>query len=190
MKTFFTSDLHFGHTNVIKFDDRPYATAEDMEEALIGNWNKKVSQEDRIYILGDMFYKCTGEQVRRILKTLHGQKYLIRGNHDRWSNVEENRVLLFGVADYLKAAIELEDGTTRGVVLCHYFIPFYERHYHNGIMLHGHSHVTREYEEEERLKRELNDRGLCCEAYNVGCMHWNYEPVTLDEILASGKYEA
>jgi len=33
---------------------------------------------------------------------------------------------------------------------------------------------------------ELNRRGVRAEIYNVGCMYWGYEPVTLDEILAHG----
>ena len=34
---------------------------------------------------------------------------------------------------------------------------------------------------------KLNAEGIRNEIYNVGCMYWNYEPVTLDEIIAHGK---
>ena len=37
--------------------------------------------------------------------------------------------------------------------------------------------------QEELIKRSLAANGFETRAYNVGCMHWNYEPVTLDEIL-------
>ena len=40
---------------------------------------------------------------------------------------------------------------------------------------------------EQEIARNLNERGFRNEIYNVGCMHWNYEPVTLDEILATRK---
>ena len=53
-KIFFTSDLHFGHKNIIRFDNRPFSTVEEMDEALIRNWNAKVSDEDTVYVLGDI----------------------------------------------------------------------------------------------------------------------------------------
>lgn len=48
--------------------------------------------------------------------------------------------------------------------------------------LHGHSHNTKEHMEELRIAAELNRKGFPTEIYNVGCMHWNYQPVTLDEM--------
>lgn len=53
-KVFFTSDLHFGHANVIRFDNRPFATVEEMDAELIRRWNDKVAKGDLVYVLGDM----------------------------------------------------------------------------------------------------------------------------------------
>lgn len=39
--------------------------------------------------------------------------------------------------------------------------------------------------QEELMKHALAANGFATRAYNVGCMHWNYEPVTLDEILTA-----
>ena len=77
---FFTADTHFGHTNVIKFCARPFASDEEMDEALIENWNAKVKGCDTVFVLGDMFYRC--ENVAEILRRLKGKKHLILGNHD------------------------------------------------------------------------------------------------------------
>ena len=52
------------------------------------------------------------------------------------------------------------------------------------IKLFGHSHISKEAEMEQEISKLLTLSGFPNEIYNVGCMHWNYEPVTLDEILA------
>ncbi len=48
---YFTADTHFGHENVIRFCGRPYATAAEMDEALIENWNSRVKGNDTELIL-------------------------------------------------------------------------------------------------------------------------------------------
>lgn len=53
---YFTADTHFGHKNVIRFCDRPFASAEEMDEVMIKNWNSRVRGKDIVYILGDMFF--------------------------------------------------------------------------------------------------------------------------------------
>ena len=53
-KVFFTGDLHFGHENVIAFDDRPFKSVEEMDAELIKRWNAKVGKDDFVYVLGDM----------------------------------------------------------------------------------------------------------------------------------------
>lgn len=68
-------------------------------------------------------------------------------------------------------------------ILCHYYIPFYIGYRNQAIHLHGHSHNTEEHEQEELIKRQLSQNGFETRSYNVGCMHWNYEPITLDEIF-------
>jgi len=87
MKTFFFSDPHFGHTNIIKFQNRPFQTATEMDEKIITNWNSVVSTDDQVYLLGDVsFYDL--EKTKEILDCLNGKIYLILGNHDRYINME------------------------------------------------------------------------------------------------------
>lgn len=81
-KIFFTSDLHFGHKNILRFDNRPFTSIEEMDEAIIRNWNTKVSDDDLVYVLGDISWH-NDETTARIFNSLKGHKILIKGNHDR-----------------------------------------------------------------------------------------------------------
>lgn len=80
MKTWLTSDPHFWHSNVIKYCNRPFATSEEMNEALVRNWNAVVAPEDLVYVLGD--FALAARAVETILPRLNGRKILILGNHD------------------------------------------------------------------------------------------------------------
>lgn len=51
---YFISDLHFGHFNIIRYDNRPFNSVDEMDKVLIDNWNSVVSDDDTIYILGDI----------------------------------------------------------------------------------------------------------------------------------------
>jgi len=186
-KIYFTSDLHFGHENVIRFDNRPFETVEEMDAELVRRWNAKVDRGDLVYVLGDMIWKTKNDDALNIIKSLNGQIILIKGNHDRFLSNAKAKNALAAVKDYDDICVMLEDGTTRRCVLSHYFIPMYNGHRYQGIHLHGHSHFTDEADFEIDLAEQLNNQGIRNEIYNVGCMYWNYEPVTLDEILRHGR---
>ncbi len=182
-KIFFTGDLHFGHENAIKFDNRPFQTVEEMDEALITKWNNKVGKGDLVYVLGDMIWKSRNNDAVSLIKSLNGQIILIKGNHDRFLHNAQAKAALAGLKDYEDISVTLADGTVRRCILSHYFIPFYVGHRYQAIHLHAHSHTSEEADMEVRISKMLNDSGFRNEIYNVGCMYWNYEPVTLDEIL-------
>jgi len=82
METYFTSDLHLGHANVIRFQNRPFVTVEEMNDRIIQNYNSIVHKNDLVYILGDLTYKISVEESNRLIQQLKGRKVLIRGNHD------------------------------------------------------------------------------------------------------------
>lgn len=79
------SDPHFGHANICKFTNndgspmRPWDCVEEMDEALVTNWNSVVTPNDEVYVLGDVVLKKT---ALPIMDRLNGSKTLIRGNHD------------------------------------------------------------------------------------------------------------
>lgn len=81
---FLTSDTHYGHTNIIKFCNRPYNSVEEMDESLILNWNQVVGSEDHTYILGDLAMGHNQkERVPKIRQRLNGKITLVLGNHDK-----------------------------------------------------------------------------------------------------------
>ena len=182
-KIFFTADTHWGHENVIGFDKRPFDTVEEMDTELIRRWNAKLGKGDLVYVLGDMIWKTRNDTAEALIRSLNGQIILIKGNHDRFLHNAKAKNALAGVKDYDDICVKLEDGTERRVILSHYYMPFYNGHRYHAVHLHGHSHNSEECMQEELIKRALSGNGFQTCAYNVGCMHWNYEPVTLDEIL-------
>lgn len=82
MKTWFTADLHLGHTNIIQYCDRPFHTVEEMNEALIANWNTRVNTDDTVYVLGDFCFARRKPEVQEYRDQLNGKIVLVRGNHD------------------------------------------------------------------------------------------------------------
>lgn len=77
---FFMADTHFGHGAIIDLCHRPFQCVEEMDGYMIERWNKKVSPNDIVYIVGDLFYKH--KEPEKVLKQLKGRKRLIIGNHD------------------------------------------------------------------------------------------------------------
>lgn len=179
-KTFFIADTHFGHENSIRFDNRPYSSIEEMDKDMIIRWNSKVNPEDTVYILGDFAFRNRND-VSVYTRQLNGHLKLIRGNHDRRKEQYEKN--FESVQDFADIVIDAF-GTKKRVVLSHYWMPFTVGQRRGAFMLHGHTHKSEESVLEEILKQQIRDKGIRCEAYNVGCMWQDYFPQTLEEIIA------
>ena len=84
-KIYFTADLHFGHSNILKHSPkRPFSDTVDIvahDEWLLDLWKSTVDKRDTVYILGDLTF-LKSENARHLLEKLPGQKFLIEGNHD------------------------------------------------------------------------------------------------------------
>lgn len=81
----FRTPISWGHANIIKFCQRPYADVVKMDIDLMNRWNEVVEPNDVVIHLGD-FGNPTGMSLNQLLATLNGHIFLIRGNHDK-SNV-------------------------------------------------------------------------------------------------------
>ncbi|GHU75558.1 hydrolase [Clostridia bacterium] len=166
---YFTADLHFGHTNIIRFCNRPFQSVAEMNSVLIDNWNAVVCNNDDIYILGDLFYR-NDESAEKTLKRLNGIKHLVLGNHDkRWVNTVE-------LSKYFALVTNLLTYKLDGVkyTLCHYPMLSWEGCGHGGYMIHGHTH---------NHHLGYTDQYLL----NAGVDINGYIPVTLNELIRNNE---
>lgn len=86
MSTFLISDTHFRHKNIMEYENRPFSSVEEMKDVIISNWNSVVKDGDKVFFLGDFGF-VRRKEAEEILSILHGNKILIKGNHDRMHSV-------------------------------------------------------------------------------------------------------
>ncbi|TXN22865.1 metallophosphoesterase family protein [Methylobacterium sp. WL9] len=160
-QTWFTSDTHFGHANVIEYSNRPFVDIQAHDEALIAAWNARVANSDEIWHLGDFALGLDATALARVFRRLHGRKHLIVGNHDAkavlrlpWSSPprQMHEIIVEG----------------RRVVLCHYAMRSWRRIHKGAVHLYGHTHGT------IPGTRHSEDAGVDA---------WDYAPVILSDLL-------
>lgn len=176
----YIADWHYGHENALHFDNRPFKTVDEMNAALIDRWNRAVEPGDIVYVLGDMFWR--GSSAVEVLKSLVGQKCLIKGNHDRVKDLAFQQCFI-KITEYLEV-----DDQGRSVVLCHYPIPCFKNHFYGTFHLYGHVHTSFESQMMEHDRLLMVDLyGKPCNMCNVGAMmpYMDYTPRTLDELIAA-----
>lgn len=165
----FTSDTHWGHANVIRYSNRPYADAAEMNAALIDNWNSKVRPGDEVYHLGDLSF-MDEDKTFNILTRLNGQKHFIYGNHDKAvKRSAKIQGCFVSVSTYHE--LYLNYGALKvPVILCHYPMITWNKAHHGSLMLHGHCHGNLRYPFSARIM-------------DVGVDPQGYFPVSETEVL-------
>lgn len=153
------ADTHFNHENIIKYCNRPFKNAKEMNEYIVKKWNSVVGEKDTVYHLGDLGFG-SDEEMQELLNRLNGDKILIKGNHDlRRSNNGWLRVGFSGVYNKLVIINDL--------VLSHYPIEVDEGY----INVFGHIH-------DKPLDEKYNKENHFC----VSCDVVDYIPVRLEDI--------
>lgn len=179
---FFTSDLHIGHSNVIKFDEIPFKDINEMHSELINRWNSVVGEDDIVFNLGDLFYKTEPKTAKWFVSQLKGKIYHIMGNHDKMRDmVALGRFeKIFGDSTGLGGAtIQVQDpDANRGyqdIVMCHYPILSWNKSHYGAWHIHGHCHqsITKNPEMDWYYKRKVID---------AGSNGWNYRPISYQEV--------
>lgn len=188
---YFIADTHYFHENAIRFDNRPFASVEEMNEQMREWWNNTVSSKDRIYILGDFIWlPPSNPDFIKFTRSLNGKKVLIKGNHD---NVEKFSAELKNCFEDICQRKEIKLNKKR-IILDHYPQMIYRHDTDSNVFqFHGHTHTTHEQDWVEKWTRALIfNRGMgdpTGQIINVGCMmpYMNYIPRTMEEIIEAGK---
>lgn len=167
---YLTSDFHFAHANCIRFNNRPFASVEEMDETLIRNWNERVTPEDDVFFLGDWGMK-RNQQLPGKISRLNGRIHMIRGNHDKEREIRRYEHLLVWIKDYHELNY-FHEGKDYHFVLMHYPIEHWSRSHWGSCHVHGHchSHVT-------HPGRRLD----------VGVDAQNYRPISIVEVIEWAK---
>jgi calcineurin-like phosphoesterase family protein len=203
-KTFFTSDTHAGHANIIKHSKRVVFASEAekdvilhgnarqvkdlrigaestrrMDDGLVENWNSVVNPGDIVYHLGDFsLHKNVGE-ARAWRWRLNGTIRLVRGNHE--ATADQMRNDFDWVKDYCEAKVPDEEAEHDGkqhITLCHYAFRTWNHSHHGSWHLYGHSHGS---------LPDLKDS----RSFDVGVDCWGYTPISYErvkEVMATKKF--
>ncbi|WP_400203265.1 metallophosphoesterase [Methanomethylophilus alvi] len=132
---YYIADTHFGDERIIGYCDRPFATVEEMTETIINRWNSVVDANDDVYIVGD--FACGDiSNLKEIIDSLNGRKYLIPGNHDEcWMNDGNYRSLI----NMMNVIDHVVDGENE-VILCHYPLCAFDGSLSGAFHVYGHVH--------------------------------------------------
>lgn len=161
-KIFLASDTHFDHQNIIKYCRRPFRNAEQMNSALIRNWNSVVGEDDVVYFLGDMSYGRGRRPIDYWLGKLNGKIHFIRGNHDtdaitRANVIQDRYGIRYGKYEFL---LMHEPRRPLGW---------------DGWIIHGDKH-NNSLEEFPHINRKNMTINVCVEV--IG-----YTPISLDDLI-------
>lgn len=137
---YFTSDTHFNHDKEFCWGSRGFNSVEEMNNKIIENWNTTVTNEDEVYLLGDIMLGDYQKGID-ILSQLKGKIHIILGNHDTQKRIE--------LYEQLPNVVEVTYAKLIKIGKQHYYLSHYptftanydDKPYHNHIInLYGHTH--------------------------------------------------
>jgi calcineurin-like phosphoesterase family protein len=183
-KSWWTSDLHLGHTNIREYCEGRKVLGPDvpsMNKSIIRRWNETVAPGDIVNIIGDLALGKIDESLA-LVPRLNGLKRLFPGNHDRCWSFAKNKTpekRQEWIDKYKAAGLELWPEQVlmqvgkHTVMVCHF--PYrgdshdqdrflYARPFDEGrVLLCGHVHDS----------WKISGKQI-----NVGMDVWDYRPVS------------
>lgn len=180
---YYIGDLHLGHFNIIRMDGRPFASSDEMDKTIIENWNSTVTDNDDVYILGDLAYR--GENPSYYLSQLKGKKHLIIGNHDeKWANrksrdYDRDAIGYLASHEMMTTVWDTLNGEKVQIKLCHYPLAEWDGFFRDAYHIYGHIHnnLNDAYYFMKRYDKALN---------SAVCIN-QYKPCTLSELIVNNK---
>ncbi len=152
----FSSDLHYGHENIIRYCSRPFKDAYHMNEVMIERHNALVKPQDHWYCLGDV--AVSQVTLNYVLPRLNGHKRLILGNHD-------NHAPMKNYCQYFQKILLWRQ--FEGIVFTH--IPLPRAHFPGKSLVNAHGHI--------------HEKPSPPGPYINLCVEWtDYRPVHLDDV--------
>ncbi len=180
----FTSDFHFNHANIIKYENRPFKNVENMNSTIIKKYNERVKETDICYYLGDWgFYASKHAEYRgegipkridELKNQLNGTIISVCGNHDKRSNklnISTHRIVLNKAGIYINLIHKVFDAD--GKIL----VPLYDHVYYYPLTICGHVHS-------KWKTQEIKKDGYVGLVINVAVETNNYYPYNFHEIMS------
>jgi calcineurin-like phosphoesterase family protein len=184
------ADSHFGHSNIIKYCNRPFSSSEEMDDVLIKNINECVKPNDLLWHLGDFcfgprdvegFYRVAAGYRQRIncqnIIIIHGNHDPDPFSHRRDERDKANKFYKLFSEDY---ALRNTSINGRRVTLCHYALARWDKSHRGAINLYGHSHADIEpWMDQIMPGRKSMDVGVD----NIAKILGKYRPISFPEIV-------
>lgn len=167
-EVFVCADLHFSHENIIAYENRPWINADAMNWGLVNNWNRTVTKEDKVFVLGDVGF-CGKDKMTELVSRLNGHKILVMGNHDRvrscrwWQEIGFDMVSRWPIV-YDEHIVLMHEPPTYFNEATPYFY------------IYGHVHGCPDYQDH-------TEHSAC-----VSIERLNYAPAKLDDVISGAAY--
>ena len=156
----FTSDTHYGHSNIVKGvtnwrnaegevpieQVRDFSSVETMNELMVSNINQHVQASDWLIHLGDWSFGGY-DKIEEFREQINcNNVVLILGNHDHHiqRDIPKFRKMFNHITHYEELKITRGNDTNNMLILCHYPIISWNQMHHGSFMLHGHQHLKGE----------------------------------------------
>ena len=171
MENFFIADTHFNHDREYIYKVRGFDSVQDMNNAIISNWNSAIGSDDQVYFLGDFFLGTDEEYILDTINGLNGEIHLILGNHDTDKKIE-----LYKKTPKIKEIVYASKivHNKRTIMLSHYPMmtaTLESDPNHATLGIHGHVHTVNKFYEGRPYM------------YNASCDAQKCRPIHIEQVL-------